>query len=508
MGSTPPLAALHVDTTGPSPLAQYAQLQQIRNAQTQQQTQQLQQTGLAQENQQRALQLQDQQTLRALAPNHVIKDSDGNVTGFDMPGLIQEAAGKQVNPNTLNQMGNAYAESVKNMAAATEATRNNELAKNKAAYELVEGARGEPDVTKRAAIIQAGLPNLQKLGVDTSHLAQLIANPDDKSVDSFEAGIGMHAQALADAKTAAETNQANQKANLDKMEAAEKGSPLTKMENDPTMFAGDKLAAAKAYLQSKMADASNPADQNRATRLMAIAKNSETATVALKQREQQAQQAVSQGDPDAAGKLLANRSLTIEELKSRSVTPQFVTSAIQNAQKYDPTYKAAEASGQAAIAKAPANQMFFGNTDSLLIKGGTLDQLSEAGKNLGNLQLPTWNSVANLVSAKLGKGPVAAYAAAVLNVADDQAKVMGGTGASTDTSRQQSFDLFGKNMSNEAREASINQVRQGVLSQRRGRIGSNPYLKDMYPEPEGTARGGGTLEDLLRKYPPAKTATP
>ena len=102
--ATIPLPALSVNTTGPSPLEQYAKLQQIRNAQTQQQTAQLQQTGLQQENQQRALALQDQQTLRSLASNHIIKDADGNIKGFDTPGLIQEAAGKGVNPNTLTQM--------------------------------------------------------------------------------------------------------------------------------------------------------------------------------------------------------------------------------------------------------------------------------------------------------------------------------------------------------------------------------------------------------------------
>lgn len=221
MASGIPLPALDVNTQGPSPLAQYAQLMQIKNAQTQQQTAQLQQTGIAQENQQRALALQDAQTLRSLAPNHVTKDADGNVTGFDTQGLIKEAASKGVNPATLNQMQNQYAESVKNLAGANEATRNNEVAKNKAAYELLEGVRSEPDVTKRPAVFQAGLANLQKLGVDTTKISP--PQFDDASLKAVESSIGMHAQMLEDAGTQAKTQKdaadaalANIKVNLSK----------------------------------------------------------------------------------------------------------------------------------------------------------------------------------------------------------------------------------------------------------------------------------------------------
>ena len=208
-----PLVALQTRDEQQSPLAMYAQAQQIKNAQTQQQTAQLQQQGLQQENQQRALQLQDQQTLRSLAPNHVIKDADGNVTGFDTPGLLKEAAGKGVNPQTLNQMQNQYAESVKNLAGANEAVRNNETAKNKALYETLESLRNIQDPAQRSAALQQAIPSLQKQGVDTSKLTP--NEPlDDKSLDVVEAGLGMHSQMINDAKGLAEANKASADAAL------------------------------------------------------------------------------------------------------------------------------------------------------------------------------------------------------------------------------------------------------------------------------------------------------
>jgi len=189
----------------------YAKLQQIRSAQAQQQTVGLQQTGLEQENQQRAIQLQDSQTLRSLAPNHVTKDDKGKVTGFDTEGFFNEALGKQVSPNTINQLRMQYATTTKDLAAADEAKRKNEEAKNKASYELLEGARSEPDVVKRAAIVQEGLPNLQKLGVDTSKLSQM-QKFDDASLNNAEAIIGMHQQILTDAKTSADIEKSKQEA--------------------------------------------------------------------------------------------------------------------------------------------------------------------------------------------------------------------------------------------------------------------------------------------------------
>lgn len=238
--ATIPLPALHIapQQEQPGPLDAYAKLLQLRNLQAQGQTQQLNQTALSQENQQRALQLQDAQTLRSLAPNHIKKDSDGNVTGFDMPGLLNEAAGKQVNPNTLTQMGNQYSESVKNLAASDEATRNNELAKNKASYELLESVRSLKDPAQQQQAYQQGLPKLQKLGIDTSKMPPQ-APTDPAAFDAAEATLGMHAQALADAKTTAETAEKQQQTATAKatqahteMETAQGGTPEMRSMND------------------------------------------------------------------------------------------------------------------------------------------------------------------------------------------------------------------------------------------------------------------------------------
>lgn len=191
------------------PLAQYAQIQQIKAAQTQQQTAGLQQTGLEQENQIRARQIQDTETLRSLGPKHVQKDADGNVTGFDTNGLLQEAAGKGVNPQTLNKMRLDYAEAVQKSAAAGTAQIELHDKQNDQAYQILEGVRAIKDPTTREAAYQKAIPQIKNLGVAADGLP---STSDDTALQGFEAHLGVHKQVLADAKTAAETAEKNQQA--------------------------------------------------------------------------------------------------------------------------------------------------------------------------------------------------------------------------------------------------------------------------------------------------------
>jgi len=453
-----------------SPLAMYAQLQQIRNAQQQG-------TALSQENQQRALELQDQQTLRSLAPNHIVKDKDGNVTGYDMPGLINEAAGKQVNPNTLTKMSNSYAESVKNLASASETVRNNEQAKNKAMYETLESLRGIQDPQKRLTTLQGALPSLQKQGVDTSKFQGSDVKLDDASLNVAEAGLGVHAQMLADAGTTAKTNLEIQQANLAKMEAAEKGSPLTKMENDPTMFAGDKLPASMAYLQSKVSS-SDPEVASRAKRLLSVAETSQQNELALDKSKKAAAQAIADGDPVVAGKLLHDGLVAPSQIISAR-KPEFAQKAFTAATGYGDGWNAQKAEADFKVASSPAQVAFFGSAKSLTDKGGTLDQLAAIGKDIPQNEFKPFNTIEDAWKISVGSGPMAKYAAVALGVADDYAKVMGG-GQGSDASRSQALKIIGEKLIPEERAGAIEGIRGAVGSQTSSRIGNNTVLKQMY----------------------------
>jgi hypothetical protein len=327
-------------------------------------------------------------------------------------------------------------------------------------------------------------------------LQQTLANPASTPKDLWTASSQVQG-ALAMQDKVAKATEAK--------EQAAANSTVGKLSTPEALAAPGAQAAIQAKIDDPTTD---PKDVARLRPLLAQAAVAQANAANIKEREARNQQIVNQGDPDNAGKLLANRSLTLAELKSRQVTPKFITDAIAAAQKYDPTFKAAESEAQAKIAASAANQQFFGNTDSLLVKGGTLDQLEEAGRALGNTQIPVINKLENLRKAAAGSGPLAAYYAAQLGVADDGSKVMTG-GVGSDASRQSFLDIINADMSPEGRAASVAQVRKQIESQRNGRVGTNPYMKDMYPDPttrQEVAGQAGTQPVSKNQASPAQQA--
>jgi hypothetical protein len=207
--------------------------------------------------------------------------------------------------------------------------------------------------------------------------------------------------------------------------------------------------------------------------------------------EATARQQAAQGDPNVAGKMLADGSLTLADLKTRGTTPQFIEKAVLAAQKITPAYNPADEIIAESVAKSPAANQFFGSANSLIGKGGTLDQLEKLGKTIPQHDFPVLNSVDDWQKLARGKGPLAGYAATALGVADDYGKVMGGGNAS-DHARDAALTLFGAASSPEQRADAIKATRDAVQSQRDSRIGNNQFLKRQY----GTEVSKGAPKEL------------
>jgi hypothetical protein len=191
-------------------------------------------------------------------------------------------------------------------------------------------------------------------------------------------------------------------------------------------------------------------------------------------------QSLSQGDPNAAAKLLTDGDATLSELKARGATPDFIEKTLSAAhQMSGGKYNAQAADAQFSVAKSPANVAFFGSAKSLIDKGGTLDQLAAAGKDIPGGLIPAFNSIADWQKAASGNGPIAKYASIALGVADDYSKVMGG-GQGSDSSRSQALQLIGAKQSPAQRAASISGIRGAVGSQTNSRIGNNSVMGRMY----------------------------
>jgi hypothetical protein len=288
-----------------------------------------------------------------------------------------------------------------------------------------------------------------------------------------------------------------------KKDAAFQNSVVGKLSTPEALAAPGSQAAIQARIDDP---STSPLDKASLQLLLPKAAVAQANAENIKKQEARNTQVISQGDPDMAGKLLADRTLTLEELKSRQVTPEFITAAVNAAKKYDPKFSAPEAAAQAKIAGAPSNQQFFGNTDSLLIKGGTLDQLLEAGNHISQEDWQILNKTKNWADLTTGNSGISAYGMKAVGVADDFAKVIGG-GAGTDTARATIMGAIDPKLSPSQRAASIDAARGVVESQRNGRIGTNPYLKLMYPDPATMAEVSGNA-GTQPAGPAAAAATP
>jgi len=220
----------------------------------------------------------------------------------------------------------------------------------------------------------------------------------------------------------------------------------------------------------------------------------------------QQRQALSQGDPKAAAQLLISGDATLSELKARGATPDFIANTLNAAHQLSGgQYNAQAADAQYDVAKSPTNVAFFGSAKSLTDKGGTLDQLAQAGKLIPQSQVKALNSIADWEKAATSNGPLSHYASTALGVADDYSKVMGG-GQGSDTSRLQALNLIKANGGPDARAGAIEGIRGAVGSQLQSRIGSNPVLGRMYGTPQ--AQGGAQASPAVgttKTFPNGKT---
>lgn len=344
---------------------------------------------------------------------------------------------------------------------------------------------------------------LARLGIN---VGQLNPNqfPSDDQLNGFEAGLGTHKQALADAKEMGETKQSNAKAALDNTEAGLKQIQLNLAKNaTPGSFDQQidhlNLPPDQAQvLKSQINDSLGRGDVESAKKIasgalenlqainkeVAISTNPKilAAKLQLSKNEERARQAISDGDPNAAAQLLISGTVAPSQLIS-SRKPAFAQQAFTAAQQMKPGWNAQKADADYKVASSPAQVAFFGSAKSLTDPGGTLDQLAEAGKDIPQNQIPVFNTVADAIRASTGSGPVAKYAAIALGVADDYAKVMGG-GQGSDTSRTQALNIISQKQSPEQRAASIEGIRGAVGSQTRSRIGNNNVLRNMYGDSE------------------------
>lgn len=513
MGSIP-LPALDVKTPQqPDILQKFGQLAALRNAQQeyqqraamaplqQQQAQQSIQSGqLGIQQQQQAL--KDQQAMTA-----AMHDWDGKDVNSLIPLVIKNGASAQavmgLKSKVLEQQ-----QTYSKIAAddATTGAKNLETMKGK--NDMIAGALGNvvnmPDDQLAQGLVQTAQDLVKNGLIDPQHAqvaAQLAQSGDPAKIRQqlglMQKGLMSESQQMEAAQKQATTAKDQAELDFYKKNGGAPGVPVAAQQQADWL----QKHPGKGPADFAVAQAASKAGAEEAARLPG------------EMRLAAQRQALSQGDPNQAAQLLVNGDATLSELKARGSTPDFIARTLFAANKMSGgKYNAQEADAQFKVAQSPAQVQFFGSANSLIAKGGTLDQLAEAAKDIPQNQIPVFNSIEDAAKAATGSGPIAKYASLLVGVADDYSKVMGG-GTGSDASRAQGFKLAAASASPAQRAGSIEGIRGAVGSQTRERIGKNPILQRMYGDvvqqaaPSGGSGLGVKLSDAMA-LPQNKGKTP
>lgn len=461
----------------PDVLSQYGNLLQLRNAM---QEQPVRQQILAQQQQSGQLQLQQQQ--QQLNDQKIVTASLQNWNGKDIndliPLIIKNGGSGQavmgIRKNILDQQlstATAYKDNAQGAEANVKATSAKNDLITGALSPLID-AKQVPDA-QLAPALQSTVGSLVQQGVlDPQHAqaaTQLLQSGDPatirQGIDSFRKTLMAQSQISEEALKKAQTSQAN----------ANAANARGKIDPTSPLYAPSESSIALGTAPGAVQIQANQVQQ---TAKKAAAE--ENARMPGEMALDKQRQVLSQGDPNAAAQLLISGDATLSELKSRGATPDFIQNTLSAAHRLSGgKYNAQSADAQFQVAKSPANVAFFGSANSLTDKGGTLDQLQTAAKDIPGGLIPAFNSIQDWEKAATGSGPIAKYASIALGVADDYSKVMGG-GQGSDTSRLQALKLVGASQSPDQRAASISGIRGAVGSQLNSRIGNNPVLRRMY----------------------------
>ena len=525
----------------PDALSQFQRASQLQTQAADQQAIQAQTTGQEQQNQAQALALKDEQLRRSLAPQYVQKDENGKPTGFDYQGLYSAMLAGGADPKTVQGLQMSQAQMQSALIGLSDKQLEHQDNVNDKLYSTLEsvrsawkqsdptlgktpapggappqpanasgmpsfalpnaGAPGPPTQVPQQeplkavvppeaqAAYQQGIVSLAHQGIPIGNLKPVLTSYDD--LDQAESGLALHKQQLNDAKEQAATAEAAGKGAQGQAEAEAanwKGNDgiFVNLKTGQVINAGGNPTqqAFQEYI-AKGGDPLNFAAEQAQREL--------PGKLQLATAEERARQAISDGDPNAAAKLLVDGTVAPSQLIS-SRKPAFAQQAFSAAAQMQPGWNATKADADYKVASSPANLTFFGSAKSLTDPGGTLDQLAAAAKDIPQSQIPVFNSFADAAKAALVSGPVAKYAALLTGVADDYSKVMGG-GQGSDASRNQGISLVPAKASPEQRAAAIEGIRGAVTSQARSRIGNNQVLDKMYgeniPKLGGTASKAG-----------------
>jgi hypothetical protein len=327
---------------------------------------------------------------------------------------------------------------------------------------------------------------------------QLSFNPTHDGVVSFWNGVhALLQKRLTDPVTA--SSIAFQRQGLSETEAnaaavrnANLASQLDKMDGDTSAFTGEKAPSAVAQLQGILKTPYLTADvKDHAARNLAVAQQAVKNNLQFEALKKRQEEAITNGDLSALGPMLAKGLASWEQIVSTR-KPEAILQVWKSAEAYSQKYlgkpfSPAENTANYKQAINPQVRSTLDMIQTMTDKGGSIAIAEKAAQKLPQLNSQQANAVFNAFSRSFGSSSVTNFHTAMLGLADEYARVMG-SGAGTDTGRQQALDILKDAYSNDQLSGAVATMKADIQARKSELIRGNPLLESTYGV-------GGTKEE-------------
>jgi hypothetical protein len=177
------------------------------------------------------------------------------------------------------------------------------------------------------------------------------------------------------------------------------------------------------------------------------------------------------------------------QISPRSAQYPYVLQAANqySQQTYGQPFDFAKASADYGYAKNPTTQNTLKMINAMSDPGGSIEIAQNAAKKLPQMNSTLANQVFNAAATQFGSAEASNFHTAMLGLADEYSKVMGG-GVSSDTARQQSLDLLKSAYSKGQLSGAVDIMRKDITARKAAIVGNNTYLQRQYsPKTAGAA---------------------